>query len=255
MKRVIQISLFSLFILVILGLMGFIYIENAKYHIEDISIHIVRNSEKGFLTTDDILNLIVDVDSIPMKQVREVSTKDIERQIAQNPFVIQADAYINIDKNLIINVEEKHPFLRIFTKHGLGFYLDHQGVPFPLSEQYSSLVTIASGHIDIDMDKASGLPVNWIEEEAISNLYWLTSEIRKSEFLCAQIGQIYLNSKGEYDLIPEVGDHIIQLGSLKNLEDKLERLELWYKKSFVVEGDKYKIVNLRYKGQIVCTRK
>ncbi|RKY94428.1 MAG: hypothetical protein DRQ13_08275, partial [Ignavibacteriae bacterium] len=39
--------------------------------------------------------------------------------------------------------------------------------------------------------------------------------------------------KHEYDLIPEVGNHIIQLGSADNSMEKLDKLEIWYKKAFV----------------------
>lgn len=256
MKRVIHISLFSLFIIMVFGLMGFIYIENAKQLVGEINIRIIRDSDQGFLSQDDILNLIEEADSISSMQIREVSIKDIELRIISNPFVEQADAFINIDKDLVINVKEKSPFLRIFTRHGNGFYLDDQGKPFPLNENYSSLVPIASGYINIEFDQKNGMPVTDEEDDLISALFYLTSVIRQSDFLNAQISQIYLNSKGEYDLIPEVGNHIIQLGSLDNVEDKLDRLELWYKKSFVREGgDKYGIINLRYKDQVVCTRK
>jgi cell division protein FtsQ len=118
------------------------------------------------------------------------------------------------------------------------------------------MVTVASGYINLEFDVLTGIPLSGTGEEVLADLHYLNTEISKSEFLRAQVSQIYLNSIGEYDLIPEVGDQVIQLGSLEDLEDKLERLELWYRKSFVNEEvDQYSTINLKFKGQVVCSKK
>ena len=74
--------------------------------------------------------------------------------------------------------------------------------------------------------------------------------------LKAQINQIYVNSKGEYDLIPELGDHVVQFGTIENAQNKLCNLGAFYRKTLTSnDWDNYKIINLTYKDQIVCTKK
>jgi cell division protein FtsQ len=256
MKRIVHISLFSIFIIAVFGLMGFIYIENARQNIEDVKVRIVRDNAEGFLTKEEILGMVEQFDSLTSKTVKEVRIKEIENKIALSPFVEQADVFINVDKNLVINVDEKRPFLRVFNRYGMSFYLDQDGKPFPLNDNYASLVPVASGYINLEMDERHGIPVEEGSEEILSSLYKLNLAIGSSDFLRAQVNQIYLNSKGEYDLIPEVGNHVVQLGTLENLEDKLNRLELWYRKSFTMQGgDKYSTISLKYQGQVVCTKK
>ncbi len=48
-------------------------------------------------------------------------------------------------------------------------------------------------------------------------------------FWSEQIVQIYVNRKGEYELIPRVGAHQILLGSMEQWEKKLRNLELLYR--------------------------
>lgn len=88
------------------------------------------------------------------------------------------------------------------------------------------------------------------------DLFELTKIIRQNNFLQALISQIYVNSKGEFDLIPQLGKQIIHLGSIENIEKKLNKLEIFYKKAMMKAGwEKYATINLEYKDQIVCTKK
>ncbi len=65
-----------------------------------------------------------------------------------------------------------------------------------------------------------------------------------------------MNSKGEYDLIPELGNHLVQFGTFDNAQIKLRNLDAYYRKSLKTDDwDIYKTINLTYKDQIVCTKK
>ena len=90
----------------------------------------------------------------------------------------------------------------------------------------------------------------------LNNVFQINNLIAKNELLKSQIGQVYVNSIGEYDLIPILGNHIIKLGKTVNVEEKMENLTSYYKKNLVTEDwDKYRTINLKYKDQIVCTKK
>ena len=94
------------------------------------------------------------------------------------------------------------------------------------------------------------------DNTVFQELFFLTKLINQNSLLEAQINQIYVNSKGEYDLIPELGNHLVQLGTLNDIQNKLQNLEGYYRKNLKSsDWDKYKIINLTYKDQIVCTKK
>ena len=257
MKKIIKIALFVLFAAAVTGLMGFIYVEQGKQHIKQVVIKINREGEKGFLNKEAIKRMVDKFDSLPNKKVNQINIQTIESAVNKNPFVEIADVFINIDKDLVINIEEKRAFLRIFNRKNDGFYIDHSGNIFPLSSEYTPRVLIASGYIDAiqQADKIS------IYDSVYSNthlvdLFELTRLINENKFLAAQIGQIYVNSRGEFDMVPLLGNHIIKFGTMEDAKTKLGNLDTFYKKALLGEGwEKYAIINLKYKNQVICKRK
>ena len=80
--------------------------------------------------------------------------------------------------------------------------------------------------------------------------------VRQDKFLNAQIEQLFVNKELDWVLIPKVGNHTIVLGSAEDLEAKFKKLKLFYKKAMKNIGwDKYRTINLKYKNQVVCTKK
>ncbi len=257
MKKIIHIVLFGIFAVALAGLMGFIYLEQGKEPVSDLVINISRPSFDGFLDTAMIKKVLTFADSLEKVSVKDVSLQKIEQSVLENPFAEAADAYVNIDNELVINVKEKTPVLRVFNKKNAGFYIDNKGKIFPLSENYAPRVLIANGYFDVPYRKGHPDVFDSVYHDTpLANLFTLTQLIRKDNFLNAQISQIYVNSKGEFDLVPELGNHLIRLGTMDDAEGKLQKLELFYKKALVREGwDKYEIINLKYKNQVVCEKK
>jgi cell division protein FtsQ len=77
----------------------------------------------------------------------------------------------------------------------------------------------------------------------------------RNEFLRKEITQIHILPDGKISLIPLVGNHLIEMHSYDNLDKKLRKLELFYKKAMNQGGwGKYSKINIEYKNQIVCTK-
>lgn len=257
MKKAVQISLFIVFVIAISGLMGFVYIENSKQTIKGVIVRIDRDTDKGFLSNEKIKKEIEETDSLLFRQVKDVNTEGIEEMIAKNIYVESADVYLNLDKNIVINICEKNPVIRIYSKKGKGFFIDEKGHLLPLSPNYSPRVLIANGYIDAAFEDPNITIYDSIYKSSpLADLFELSKLIQENKFINAQISQIYVNSVGEYDLVPVVGDHLIKLGNSKNAKQKLDKLEIWYKKALIKEDwNRYSIVNLKYKDQVVCTKK
>ena len=65
-----------------------------------------------------------------------------------------------------------------------------------------------------------------------------------------------LTDNDEIDLIPRVGNQIIHLGTTENYEGKLRNLEAFYDKVLPEVGwNKYSVINLEFKDQIVCKKR
>jgi len=58
------------------------------------------------------------------------------------------------------------------------------------------------------------------------------------------------------ELIPKVGNHLIIFGDTSQMSQKFENLILFYRKGLTKVGwDKYNIINLKFKNQVVCSKK
>lgn len=238
-------------------LTGFIVTKNQNTAIADIDVSIYRNTEKGFLDRNTILTTINSIDSIKNLSVKDINPRIIERILNKNPYIEEVDCYVTINGKLLINVKEKNPIIRIYNKNGNSIYLDRNGDIIPISNSYTPRVLIASGYI---LDEVTNFNTNICDTSynysTYRNLFQLTKQIKSNKLLSSQINQIYYNSKGEYDLIPELGDHIIKLGKLNDMATKLENLDAFYRKNMVTaDWNKYNTINLKYKDQIVCTKK
>jgi cell division protein FtsQ len=80
--------------------------------------------------------------------------------------------------------------------------------------------------------------------------------IDDNDFWSAQIDQIYVDSNNDIDLIPRVGNQLIHIGTTENIEGKLKNLAAFYDKVLPEVGwNKYSVINLEYKDQIVCKKR
>ena len=257
MKRFLHISLVVLFILAISALMGFIVYEHGRQHIGDLRIYISKTDQGGFLNKQIINRIVKSYDSIDTVQVRHFKAGKLEEVIRKNPFVEDVDAYLGINRELIINVEEREALLRVYLPDNKSFYLDKNGVIFPLCDYFTPRTLIANGYIKAPLVRNYTCVTDTMYANSdLPGLFLLAEKINSRPFLKAEISQIYINSKGKYDLMPEVGQHTVRLGNPEKIDHKLNHLEAFYREKLPKEGwNKYKVINLEYKNQIVCIKK
>jgi cell division protein FtsQ len=57
-------------------------------------------------------------------------------------------------------------------------------------------------------------------------------------------------------MVPKVGDHVVELGDANDLDGKFANLVAFYRKGMPRAGwDTYSKISLKFKGQVVCTKK
>jgi len=257
MLRIIQISLFTITVTSLLVLMGFIHKKSSNKIVNEFEVNIFRDTDNGFLSRDILLNTLNNIDTNNQLEISNVNTTEIERNLSLSPYIENTDSYLTLDGKLLINVKEKTPVIRVYNKEGKSIYLDNNGEFIPISRNHTPRVLIASGYID---ETITSLKTNIYDttysKSAYLEVFILGKLILQNKLLASQINQIYVNSKGEYDLIPELGEHIVKFGNMENATTKLENLEAYYRKNMITENwDKYSTINLIYKDQIVCTKK
>ncbi|MCC8133561.1 MAG: cell division protein FtsQ [Tannerellaceae bacterium] len=206
-------------------------------------IVVVKDSlDKHFVTEADLTSYLKRVDLDPVgKPIHSINTELIETELLKNEMIANVEAYKTPSGAIKLEVVQKMPVLRVLGQTG-NFYIDNDGGMMPVSRRYVAHVPIATGYVE--------------KELAVTDLYKFALFLHDNEFWNNQIEQIYIHPNGEVDLIPRVGSHRIMLGTFEDFRDKLDNLQLFYEQAIPKVGwEKYSIINLKYKGQIVCTKK
>ena len=91
----------------------------------------------------------------------------------------------------------------------------------------------------------------------LDELYAMANYINADKFWKSQIQQIYINDEKDMELVPLVGNHKIIFGDTANMDVKFKKLMTFYTQGLSYTGwwNKYSSINLKYKNQIVCTKK
>lgn len=230
-----------------------------------ISVHISDNSHNKFITESDVTQALDKeniklvgslIDSVDIHYVEDVLMHN-------NKSIKRAEVYRTVFGEIGVSVEQRQPVMRIINPNGDSYYIDANGQVMPLSRKYTAHVIIVNGNINepymdhvgenllraqIKADKSTG--------ELLPDLFKLVQFINGNKFWKAQIEQIYINSKKEIELVPRIGNHTIILGSVEDMHEKFENLQAFYKQGLSRFGwNKYKTINLKFKNQIVCTKR
>jgi cell division protein FtsQ len=224
-----------------------------------IRITIVDSSRYHFVTKRDIQNTLYSVNgSILGKPVKDLSVSGIEATMTRYGELRTAEAYLSIDGTLHIYADQRTPIMRLMPNNGGDYYVDVDGVVVRRRNLYTPRLHIVGGNININQSMLNGVSVldTSIKNSILKDIYYLVRYINRDDFWSAQIDQIFVDNNNEIDIIPRVGNHIVHLGTAENFEGKLSVLETFYDKVLPEVGwNKYSVINLAYRDQVVCRRR
>ena len=206
-----------------------------------ISSSICDSVENRFITPEEIRTLVLEkYPGILGRKVKEINTEEMEVFFEKHPAVNNCEVYFTYGGSLHVDVTQREPLVRVFDANR-SFYLDMNGQKMPVFRNYSAHILVAAGYIGRLKEK--------------DGLVRFSKMIYDDQFWKAQIEQVYVNEQGELILVPRVGDHLIEFGGLERMEEKLRNLRALYNQGWDArEWNLYKKVNLKYKGQVVCTK-
>jgi cell division protein FtsQ len=231
--------------------------------LKNVVVKIDYAGQNYFIDKEEVEETVTDLGyGLDSTRLDDIDPRKIEVILENNAFIEEAQVYKQLNGYLNIDVKIRQPILRVYNRAGNSIYIDNYGVFMPLSRKYSARTPIANGYINMDVTQLVGLNVNDLEEymdhpqiKLMADLYEVASTCSKNEFWKSQFNQFYVNAQGELELIPRVGDHQVIIGDPSDLDKKLHKLELFYEKGLNKTGwNEYKIINLKYTNQVVCTK-
>jgi cell division protein FtsQ len=266
MKKFLKILEITVWVLLTGGLftlLGFTTVEHNDTVCKSYIIRIDYGKADVLVTENDIYQVVRMTGNLLKGQhLGSIDFERIEREIRRHSYVSDAQAFMTLEGTVEIDVIQRQPILRIFNEKGESYYLDGRGNLLPLNPAFSARVLVASGSIPEPFSKRTCYLADSVKTKdsleyrsVMNHLYLVAAYITKDKFLKAQIEQIYVEPNGEFELIPRIGDHTIILGGPDNLEEKFERLLVFYRQGLSKTGwHRYNIINIKFKDQVVCSK-
>jgi cell division protein FtsQ len=245
--------------------MGFVNQKQSSMPYNALEINVNQDDELYFLDKKDIIQLLIRRgDSIVGLPREKVNVPEIETSLNSHENIANAEVFTTIDGKMKIKVKQRKPIIRIFNLVGESYYIDEDGLLMPISEKYTANVPIANGHIFESYARYYSKPVYAVNKDVLgkskntlAQLYAIAKYINSNDFWKNQIQQVYVNQNDDLELIPLAGNHKIIFGDTTLMAEKFEKLNTFYLQGLNVTGwwNKYSTINLKFKNQVVCTRK
>jgi len=261
-RKVFRISIRALLIIAFLVSAGMVRSRQKEVTCTSVDISIDETEGNYFVEQNDIMNMIRDKwGSLIGKPVVGINMNLLETLIGNNPYILRAEVFSTIDGGIKIDVRQREPVLRIINRENQSFYIDKDGMYMPLSDKHTAYVPVASGNIP-DQYVSGSVKKNanqnidsTLNKSLTEQLYELATFIRTDELWKSQIVQVYVNNDGDIELIPRVGNQRIILGDTEHMQEKFDKLLLFYRKGLSGAGwNAYNTINLKYTDQVVCTK-
>ncbi len=190
----------------------------------------------------------------------QVDFQAIESYLESLSEVKSVKVYAEIGDQWQIHVVMRQPIARIFNLNGSSCYLDKDGKLMPLSDNYTAHVLTVNGYInETNMSKKVSDVINndsLKTIEIIDDLYKISKYVCFDKFFSSQITHVYINSEKEFEFIPRVGKQRILFGGSHHYKGKFKKLKVFYTEGLAKAGwGKYDTINVKFKNQIVCSKR
>lgn len=215
-----------------------------------IHIELLPKGEANFLNKATITSLLTATTGKGVKgrSVKSFDLREMENRLEKNSWIRDAELFFDNNQVLQVKVEERKPVARVFASNGQSFYLDSGANRLPLSGSWTGELPVFTGFTDKQGQPAAA-------RKTLKEIVALSQVIRASELWMAQIAQVELKGNENFELIPSIGNQVIEFGSAADAEKKFRRLLLFYQQVLSKTGlERYQRIKLQYAGQVVGVR-
>ena len=217
-------------------------VDGDKQVCSQVKIDIQDAVVDGFLNANEIKSILQRAKLYPLAQsMATIDARQIEDVLKSSPFVNDAQCYKTQSGQVCIQLTQRTPVMRVKADNGDDYYVDNHGGVMP-NTKYCSDIMIATGKVN---RKYACNVLTKVGNTIVNNKFWRN-----------QIVQVNVLADGTVELVPRVGEHIIYIGYPNELNEKLARLEKFYRYGLSKAGwKKYSYINLAFKNQIICKKK
>lgn len=250
-KKIALNILWSLLGVALIVLFVFAWQAKAIKKCKDIVVELVgENTTALFMDEQEILQILNEQHVKVGSPVNSLNLAQIEQSLEKTAWIKNAELYFDNQLVLQVRIEQRVPIARVFTVTGQSFYVDKSANQLPLRQLSVLRLPVFTGFT------SDQTVLSRPDSVLLHSIVEFASVIKEDSFFTAQIAQINIAPNGDFELTPTLGDHTVLLGSIDQLENKLDRLYTFYKKIWVPSGiNAYQVLDLRFNNQVIALKK
>ncbi|MDF2187642.1 hypothetical protein [Paraflavitalea sp. CAU 1676] len=215
-------------------------------------ISMAGNGGQWFMNKKEVVEILTNNGStvIRGRSMKRFDLRAMEAKLRRNVWIRDAELFFDNNEVLQVKITEREPVARIFTSTGNSFYIDSSCERLPLSEKVSARLPVFTGFPTdkVKVGRADSLLLAHIKEVSLF--------IQRDSFWMAQIEQTDIVPDRKFEMIPMVGNHVIEFGDGSEYEKKFGRLLQFYKLVLSKTGmDVYERLNVQYDRQVIAIKK
>lgn len=211
--------------------------------LENGAVEVVDPDGSGFITPGEITDELYAMvgDSLNKMSYSDLDLSKIQSSLRNLDKIEDARVVRLSDDRLRVTVHPMKPVARIWSD-GKSYYVNREGKRIKASSKYRIDVPQISGRFD--------------SAHSVTSLLPLLDYLQRNPSFEQMITLINASDSSNILIVPAIRGHIINLGNLNNVDNKLSRLRTFYRRVLPVKGwDSYDTISLKWDGQIVATRR
>jgi len=251
-KRIVANILWSLLGFAAVILLGAAIEINESKRCKGVEIHISGVQNNFFIDKTEIELILQELCSgvLVGKKMGSFNLAAIENTLEKNLWIKNAELFFDNNEVLRVEVLEREPVARIFTRSGSSFYLDSTLTCLPLSDRSTARVPVFSNF------PSEVTSINKADSNLLNSIKNVSNYILHNDFWMAQIEQVDITSMNTFEMVPKVGNQIILFGTADNYREKFSNLLTFYKQvGSKVGWNTYSKINVQYKNQVVAVKR
>lgn len=213
-----------------------------------INVSIQDSLYKSFISESEIRRMVAD--SVIGVRLDDISTNAIEQSLTLTGAISTAEVYTSYPDVLNVVVTQREPVVRIKTDAS-DYYCDLTGYILPVAGAKALDIPVVTGRLPVELQPG---PTEGTEAGAwLGGLLSFTEKVRNNAYWSDEIEQIEVAGDGNMTLYMRKRPFHILFGGATDLDDKFRKMAVFYKTILPTEeGAGYKVVNIKYKNQIIC---
>lgn len=206
-----------------------------------VTVQIVNQDSTMFVTEQGVkAELAQNGFKLVGKPMWQISAARIEQTLSSSQYLENVECVKAKNGEIIIRASQLVPVMRVFEPDGSSYYVNADGKRMNATSFYHSDVPVVQGKFTKKFPATRLLPlVKYVENDSL---------------LRSLVTMYTMRDSNNIFIVPSIYGHIVNMGSVANIDNKFEKLKLFYREVLPAKGwETYDTISVKWDHQVVAT--